>query len=249
MIKYLDITIGIISIVYYIYLKEAYDGMSFDKIFVFIGIILIIYHFIKLRINKNAIIYKLSKLIVMTGLSIFIIVESILVFYPKMNIKDDCDYIIILGAAVKNNKPSLTLKGRLDTAIKYLDESNDDCYIVVSGGTGSGEDISEGQVMENYLIEHGVDKNKILVENKATSTYENFKFSKNKIEMNSKKDISSVKVKVITTDFHSFRSSIIAKRNGYKHITFYTSKSLNQFKPIYYIREFFATIKTIIFDN
>ncbi|MCU9810564.1 YdcF family protein [Paraclostridium sp. AKS81] len=90
--------------------------------------------------------------------------------------------MIVLGASVKNTTPSLTLRGRLDKAIQYLDESKDDCYIVVSGGKGSDEKLSEAKAMENYLVEHGVNKDKIILEDKSTNTYENFKYSKEKIE-------------------------------------------------------------------
>ena len=170
---------------------------------------------------------KLKKIIKITFIifiSIFIILESILIFFPKQNLEEDCDYLIILGASVKNTVPSLTLKGRLDKAIEYLKKSKDDCYIVVSGGKGNDEGISEAKAMEN------------------------FKYSKEKIESHSKNDIKNLNIKVVTTDFHSFRSFMLAKKNRYGNVNFYSNKSLNQFIPIYYAREFFATIKTIIFD-
>lgn len=249
MIKYLDLTLGILAILYYVYLKLVYGGIAFSEFFIALGMFLIIYHFIKDKLRGKTRVYKCVKSILAIFISIFIIVESILIFYPKSNIKGNCDYLMILGAAVKRTTPRLTLKGRLDTAIEYLDKSDDDCYIVVSGGKGNGEDISEAEAMKRYLIKNGVDKDKIIIENKSTSTYENFKFSKTKIEKHSKRNISDIKVKVITTDFHSFRSSLLAKRNGYKNTTFYTSNSLKQFRPVYYTREFFATIKTIILDR
>jgi uncharacterized SAM-binding protein YcdF (DUF218 family) len=246
--RYLDLLIGTICILYYLYLELVYNGMAFDKFFMVVGCGLVIYHFIKNRMNLNGSLKKILKIFVTIGLSIFLIVESILVFFPKHNIKDDCDYLVVLGASVKKNKPSLTLKGRLDTAIKYLKKSKDDCYIVVSGGKGKDENISEAKAMKNYLVENGVPKNKIILEDESTSTYENFKYSKEKIEQNSNKSIKDVKIKVVTTDFHSFRSFLLAKKNGYHNISFYTSNSLNQFIPVYYAREFFALIKTITID-
>ena len=102
--------------------------------------------------------------------------------------------------------------------------------------------------MENYIVKHKIPKNKIIMEDKSTNTYENFKYSKEKIESHSKNDIKNLNIKVVTTDFHSFRSFMLAKKNRYGNVNFYSNKSLNQFIPIYYAREFFATIKTIIFD-
>lgn len=248
MSKYLDLIIGFVFILYYTYLKVIYNGMAFDKFFISLGIALIIYHFIKDKINMNKKLKKIIKINFMILISIFIILESILIFFPKQNLKDECDYLIILGASVKNTVPSLTLRGRLDRAIEYLNKSKDDCYIVVSGGKGNDEGISEAKAMENYLVKHKVPRDKIIMEDKSTSTYENFKYSKEKIEVHSKKKIEKLNVKVVTTDFHSFRSFILAKKNGYGNVNLYSNKSLNQFIPIYYAREFFATIKTIIFD-
>ncbi len=248
MIKYLDLLIGLLCVFYYLYLEIVYNGMAFDTFFMTVGIVLILYHFIKKKIHLNKNLKKAFNIVLVIGLSIFFIVESILIFFPKHNLKDDCDYLVILGAAVKNNGPSLTLKGRLDKAIEYINKSNDDCYIVVSGGRGSDEKISEAKAMEDYLINHGISKKRIILEDKSTNTYENFKYSKEKIEKISNKSINKLNIKVVTTDFHSFRSFLLAKKNGYKNINFYTVNSISQFIPVYYLREFFALIKTVIFN-
>ncbi|MEG2786486.1 MAG: YdcF family protein [Romboutsia sp.] len=248
MISYLDLIVGLIFSIYYFYLEIVYNGMAFDKFFIIIGIVLIIYHFIKNKIHLEKKYIKIFNFIMVIAISVFLLVESILIFFPKTNIKDECDYLVILGASVKNTTPSLTLRGRLDKAIEYIRKSKDDCYIVVSGGQGSDENISEAEAMEKYLVEHKVPKNKIIIENKSTSTYENLKYSKKKIEQHSNKSVKDLRVKVVTTDFHSFRSYILAKKNGYSSINFYSNKSINQFIPVYYAREFFATFKTLIFD-
>ncbi len=248
MIKFLDLIIGTILIIYYAYLEFMYNGMAFDEFFLFIGIVLIIYHFFKNKVLLNKKLKKIIKMLISIGLAIFLIVESLIAFFPKHNYEDKCDYMLILGAGVKGAKPSLTLRRRLDTAIKYLKKSKGDCYIVVSGGKGSGEKISEAQAMKRYLEKNKISKDKIIMEDKSSSTYENFKYSKEKIEKHSHKSISKVGVKVVTTDFHSFRSFLIAKKNGYGNTTFCTDRSVKQFIPVYYTREFFAVIKSVIFD-
>ncbi|WP_438654326.1 YdcF family protein [Romboutsia sp.] len=226
-----------------------YGGLVFSEFFVILAVGIVVYHFIKDKLKENKLLYKLFKTSLCLLLSLFLIIESMLVFYPKNNTKDKSDYMIILGAAVQNNSVSLTLKGRLDAALTYLDKTNDDLYIVVSGGKGSGENISEALAMKNYLLENGIAKDKILMENKSTNTYENFKYSKDLIESHSNKNLKDLKIKVVTTDFHSCRSSLLAKRTGYKNVTFYTSNSLVQFMPTYYAREFFAFFKTILLDR
>ncbi|MGL4337564.1 MAG: YdcF family protein, partial [Turicibacter sp.] len=96
------------------------------------------------------------------------------------------------------------------------------------------------------LVANGVDDSKIILEDQSKNTFENFKFSKQKIEEHSEKKIEDLKIKVVTSDFHSFRSSILAKRNGYQHVTFYSSPSRIQFAPTYYAREFFALLKALV---
>lgn len=241
--------ISFILILYYIYLKIVYGGLSFSSFFIFIACILILYGFLKNQIKKSSSLHKLIKYSTIVSIFIFIVIEGFIIFYPKYNITSSCDYMIILGASVKGSTPSLTLKGRLDAALDYLEDTNDDLYIVVSGGKGDGENISEASAMKNYLVQNGIEKNKVILEDKSTSTFENFSYSKEKIENHSSTQIENLDIKVVTTDFHTFRSSIIARINNYKNITFYSSKSLPQFMPTYYTREFFALIKTLVFDH
>ena len=87
--------------------------------------------------------------------------------------------------------------------------------------------MSEAEAMEGYLLENGVSKDRIIKEDKSRNTSENFKFSKEKIQEHSNKDLKDVSVKIITTDFHAFRSSMLAKRNGYENIEVYSSKLLS----------------------
>lgn len=240
--------LGFISISYYIYLKLVYGGLAFSSFFLFLGLALIIYSLIKVNIKKNSLLYKSIRFFIITFICTFILIEGLIIFYPKHNLDSDCDYMIILGASVKGSTPSLTLQGRLDTALDYIKNTNDDLYVVVSGGQGNDEKISEATAMKNYLIQKGISDDKIIIEDKSTSTFENFLYSKEKIEKHSSSKLENLNIKIVTTDFHTLRSSLIARRNGYKNITFYCSKSLPQFMPTYYTREFFAFVKTFLFD-
>lgn len=243
------IILSLLCVIYYVYIRTVYGGLAFSEFFIGIAILLAIYQFTKNKIKENEKLYKRFKMVVSIIMVIFISVEGMIILFPKHNNKDKCDYMIILGAAVKHNTPSLTLQGRLEIAIEYLNRTDDDLFIVVSGGKGQDENISEALAMKNYLVQRGVDQNKIIMEDKSTSTYENFKYSRSKIEEHSSKDIEKLKVKVVTTDFHALRSNILAKRNGYEDVTFYTSNSLIQFKPTYYTREFFAFTKSLLVDK
>ncbi|MCI6190532.1 MAG: YdcF family protein [Clostridium sp.] len=244
-----DLFLGIALIIYIILLSiMSGTKFAFSEGILFIAALFIIYHFIKDKLKKKKTLFKTLKVIISLGIIGIISIEGFIIAYPKKN-KDNSDYILILGAGLINGKnPSLVLKGRLDAALESINDYGNTSYIVVSGGQGNDERISEAEAMKNYLVNHGVEEERIIMEDKSTSTNENFKFSKEKIEEHSKKDIDELNIKIITTDFHSLRSSILAKNAGYKNITSYSSPTKWYMAPVLYLREAFALIKSIIFD-
>ena len=127
----------------------------------------------------------------------------------------DKDFIIILGSKI-NADGSLTplLRGRVDKAIdfakKQYDSTKKKIIYVPSGGKGKDEVIAEAEAIQNYLIQNGVHKNQIIIEDKSTSTIENMKFSKSKIDaVNDHGNII-----FSTTNYHVFRSGVIATDQG-----------------------------------
>lgn len=254
--KKLFIIIGIILVLYITIVNEiSSTKVAFSKPVLLLGILLIILGLLSHRImefiNKSIKLkacYKVFKIGIILLISILIIIEGIIIAYPKYD-KTDSDYILVLGAGLTGGKyPSLTLAYRLDAAIDCVNKYNNTGKIVVSGGQGNNEDIPEAQAMKSYLIDNGIAEDRILIEDKSSTTSENFKFSKKVIEENSKKSIEDVKVKIVTTDFHSFRSSILADKNGYSNITNYSGKTVWYLTPINYFRESLAVVKSILFD-
>lgn len=125
------------------------------------------------------------------------------------------DVLIVLGCGVKGNEPGRNLKDRLDRAILYHRE-NPDALIIVSGGKGDDENVSEAFAMEQYLIKNGVPADLIIKEEKATSTEENFIFSKEILD--TLFDDTYVAT-FITNDFHIYRSSRLAALVGFENTT------------------------------
>ena len=127
----------------------------------------------------------------------------------------DKDFIIILGSKI-NSDGSLPplLKGRVDKAIdfgsKQYENTKKKIVYVPSGGKGKDEVIAEALAIKNYLVEKGIKENQILIEDKSTSTIENMKFSKEKID-ETKND---AKISFSTTNYHVFRSGVIASEQG-----------------------------------
>ncbi|WP_051560300.1 YdcF family protein [Clostridium beijerinckii] len=230
-------------------LSELWIAFGFPIIVVVI--IILGYYFLKMRARENIFFYKIFKYIKILFSIIFICfitIEVLIINYPKYNQNSD-DYVIVLGAGLDYGRiPNLILQERLDIAIKCMKE-NLAQYIVLSGGQGEDESTSEAQAMSKYLQDRGIEENKIILEDRSRDTNENLKYSKEKIEAFSNKPISDIKVKIVTTDFHAFRSSILAKKNGYKNFDNYSSTMPWYFVPSTYIREAIAVIKSILFDK
>lgn len=158
----------------------------------------------------------------------------------KKKIKNNKDYIIILGCKIKRDG-SLTplLKGRVDRAIEFRNEqlksTGKDLIFVPSGGKGNDEIISEAEAMKNYLLEQGIKEKNILVENKSKNTYENIKFS-NKLINDKKSNIG-----FSTTNYHVMRVGLIATEQGLK-LDGIGSKTKLYFWINAFIREFIGTL-------
>ncbi len=126
------------------------------------------------------------------------------------DVNGDPQVMIILGCQVMpSGEPSVLLRDRLDKALSYL-ESHPDITVLVTGGKGTDEILSEAQAMANYLIGRGVAEEQILLEDRATSTYENMLYS---IEMLEEEgyDISNG-VMVVSNGFHLTRARILWNR-------------------------------------
>ncbi len=125
------------------------------------------------------------------------------------------DFVIILGSRI-NKDGTLTslLKGRADRAIEFAKEQYEHTkkkiVYVPSGGKGLDEVTSEAEAIKKYLIEKGINKNQIIIEDESTSTSENMKYSKKAIDkVNDKGNII-----FSTTNYHVFRSGVIANNQG-----------------------------------
>ncbi|WP_051624066.1 YdcF family protein [Clostridium akagii] len=115
-------------------------------------------------------------------------------------------------------------------------------YIIVSGGKGPGEDITEAMAMKNFLLAKGIDKNKIIMEERSRNTMENLTFSKKVME--SKGFKTAV---VVSNKYHLKRVSLMSKR--LRMNTSYSGVFVSQYKFTEYegyVREVFGVLKFVI---
>nr|WP_325220840.1 YdcF family protein [uncultured Oscillibacter sp.] len=157
------------------------------------------------------------------------------------------DAVIVLGAGVNGETPSAALWSRIRAAEDYL-EIHPDVPVVLSGGQGAGEAISEAEAMRRALWkEDGAENARLLLEERSTNTAENFRFSKALLEERGL-DTETATIAVVTNDFHCFRAHMIARRQGLKTIDVPAELPWWWLTANYYLREAFAVVKTSLFD-
>lgn len=161
--------------------------------------------------------------------------------------EEPADAVIVLGAGVNGTQPSLSLRTRLDAAADYL-AANPEVPAVLTGGQGYGEEITEAQCMYNYLTERGVDADRLILEESASNTAENFAFSRELLK-EAGVDPSADTVAVVTNDFHIARAKLLAARNGYGYAVGVPAElPWIHLEINYYLREAFAMVKSFLFD-
>ena len=148
------------------------------------------------------------------------------------------DAAVILGGGIRNGTVQPVLRSRLDAAVEYHSK-NPNAVLVVTGGTGRGEEFSEAFAMESYLLSKGVPQNKIFREDEALTTFENIRNSKNILEGLFDEAYTAV---IITSDFHVYRASRFAKQTGLEY-TSLRAKTPAFGKITNYLREPAAVIK------
>lgn len=122
-----------------------------------------------------------------------------------------CQYLIVLGAGINGSTPSYMLSCRLNAAYTYLQE-HPEAVCIVSGGQGDGEDMSEAQCMYDWLTGHGIDPERIWMEDKSTNTRENLRFSLTLIE--EKTGVRPQTVGILSNEFHLYRAGCFARELG-----------------------------------
>jgi uncharacterized SAM-binding protein YcdF (DUF218 family) len=245
----LSIIIGFAGVLDFIFAMGYGTAINLGIVFPLVfGLILIVFGILKIKyresyIIKNKIARILFKSAVYLFIISFIIIESFIYSGTKADSYKKADYLVVLGAGLKGSDVTATLKYRLDRALEILNKDKD-IKAVVTGGKGYGEDVTEASAMANYLIINGIKSDRIILEEKATSTYENFKFTKEALMENAENN----NILIITSDFHMARAKIIAKKFGFNPYGV-PAPTFKYLLPNSIIREYFAVIKSLIFGE
>ena len=185
--------------------------------------------------------------IIAIGVITFIVSESLVIAASDGQNYEDADYIIVLGAKVDPWGPSRALDDRLRAAYSYL-ETYPDSKAVVTGGQGPDEVMSEGDCMADWLIEKGVDPERVIRETEADDTRENLSFSCELIEKDCGQDWSTQKIVIVSSEYHLCRARYVGKHLlDYDFGTYPAPTSLVASKVRYFIREALGMVYTRLF--
>ena len=222
-----------------VFLKFALRGYSFSALvcMCIVGIILV-YKGLRLlgkTYPRDArTLKRIFTCILCIGLLVVGVTECIIIEASFGDPKQHCDYMVVLGAGVHGDQPSLSLQNRIDAAYDYLTD-HPDVTAILSGGQGEGENLTEAQCMFDHLTAMGIDENRLIMEDKATSTWENLNFSLDLVE--EKTGTRPAKLGVLSSEYHLFRASLFADACGVEFIGVPAKTTKLSLRINYFMRE------------
>ncbi|MBM6924750.1 YdcF family protein [Pseudoflavonifractor phocaeensis] len=178
----------------------------------------------------------------------FVVLLGIVLFGSRDQLSGQPQVMVILGCKVETWGPSILLQDRLDKALDYL-EDHPDLTIVVAGGQGDDEHVSEAQCMYDYLTGHGVDGGQILLEDQSHNTWENLRYTRALLE---EQGVEATDFVVVSNGFHLARVRMLWERAWDGETTLSTLAAPSSHLPSrlsMYIREPFALVKSFFFDR
>lgn len=180
------------------------------------------------------------------GLTALAALTAVMLWFAHGNVPDADNppgTVVILGAKINGDSPSLILQQRLKSAFDYL-ERHPQAVVVCSGGLGDGETYAESEVMRLYLEARGISSDRIYEENASTNTAENLAYSAGVIRKNG----LDPNVALCTDGFHQLRAALQARHAGLTP-TAISSRTPPGLIPMYYAREWLGVAKTVLIDR
>lgn len=237
--------LGMVCIIYGFIVLGTRSGTNSFLLWIGIGVLLLAlmaaFHFQmwdKIPVLVRRIIVVLFSVIII----VFIVIEGCIISGFSSKGEANLDYIVVLGAQVRENGPSRVLQYRLDEAYEYLLD-NEETVCIVSGGQGHNEPFSEAQGMYEYLVDKGISPERILMEEKSANTVENLANSSQYF------DKETDRIGVVTNNFHVFRGVRLAKHLGIQNVYGIAAKAHPLYLPNNMLREFFGVAKDLLYGN
>lgn len=192
----------IILALFFMFAMRGYDYISYTLLFA--AFLVAVFNIGPLWLRR------VVAVVTAIGMCYFCFVEFLIIREAGTDKNAGRSHIIVLGAAVHGTVPSLALTHRLQSTLAYL-EKYPNAVAIVSGGQGEGEDISEAECMRAWLINRGIAPERVIPEDKSTSTMENLMFSK---EIILSRGGSLDDVAILSSCYHLYRAKSMARGLG-----------------------------------
>ena len=221
------------------FFKFMVPGYSFTALVCLLLIALILFYaFFPLLGGKfpkfTRITLRICTAVLCVGLLIALVTEAVIIRYSFGAPKEQVEYMVVLGAKVRSDGPSVSLWDRIYGARDYL-QAHEDVIAVVSGGQGPDEPMTEARAMYEALVDLGIPPERIWLEERATSTWENITFSLDLIEQTT--GARPEKIGVLSSEYHLFRASLLAKKCGVEFVGIPAETSRFSQKVNHFMRE------------
>lgn len=193
------------------------------------------------RLPLPRILLRIGAVLIAFVLSLCLVIEVGIISGMGAQGEPELDYIIVLGAHLRGNRPSKALLWRIDAAETYL-RKNPSTRAILSGGQGADEPISEAQCMYNVLTARGIAADRLILEDASRDTNENIRNSLALME-------ADADFGIVTNNFHIFRAVLLAEAQSNRQVCGIASSYPNALLLHYMIREIPGVISEVLEGN
>lgn len=168
------------------------------------------------------------------GLLVVFVTECFIIEASLGDPEESCEYIVVLGAKVRHDGPSVSLMDRIRAAYDYM-TAHPEVIAIASGGQGSDEPTSEGQCIYEHLVAMGIDESRVWIEDRAASTWANLNYSLDLIE--ERTGTRPQKLGILSSEYHMLRAGMLAKDCGVEAVGIPAATSRFSQKINHFLRE------------
>ena len=237
--------VGVACALYGIAIMALWSGTSFFMVWYVLAVIFLLAAWAVHTgawENASVVVKRLVGIVVAVIVAVLVVANGFIFTSYGDRGEDGLNYLVVLGAQMRDDGPSIVLQHRLDTAYDYLME-NPETLCIVSGGQGPNEPTTEAEGMAAYLLARGVPAERIILEPQATTTVENIRYSMAFF------DAETDHVGIVTNNFHVFRGTRIAQKCGIANVCGIAAPSNPFYLPNNLLRESLGVVKDFVFGN
>lgn len=238
-LRILKWAIPVLFVLLGVFLRRTVHGHSFLGLICFgIAGVILCYELIALLQVHHDIPAKVLKTVLTSllclGCVVYTVTEVIIIRASLGAPDTACQYVVVLGAKVNGTAPSVSLNDRIQAAYAYL-HSHPESIAILSGGQGEDEGISEAACLFRELTALGISPDRLWLEEKSTSTWENLNFSLDLIEQRTGTRPSVIGL--LSSEYHLFRAGLFAKECGVEAVGIPAATGIPSIRFNYFLRE------------